>query len=155
MTSIPAAVVLALTLAAAHRLASPPAAQGRSIEDTKTSDSYRLTMPVLRKVLPALYAPGAQRCPRATDRDPNRLSIAEMTRSLERCAPVMQALSRVGVPAWEAAIVFGSLHRTGQRVAMQGGKASALPLGVVRDNALLLEQNDPEIRKLTRIGAES
>jgi hypothetical protein len=38
---------------------------------------------------------------------------------------------------------------------MQGGKASALPLGVVRDNALLLEQDDPEIRKLTKLGAES
>ncbi|HET8623002.1 MAG TPA: hypothetical protein VFM14_05530 [Gemmatimonadales bacterium] len=155
MTSIPTAVVLALTLAAADSLASPAAAQGRSIEDTKTIDSYRLTMPVLRKVLPALYAPGAQSCPREKDRDPNSLSIAAMTRSLERCAPGMQALSRAGVPAWEAAIVFGSLLRTGQRVAMQAGKESALPLGVVRDNALLLEHNDPEIRKLTKPGAEA
>ena len=155
MTSIPTAVVLALALAAAHCLASPAAAQRRSIEDIKTIDSYRLTMPVLRKVLPALYAPGAQRCPRATDRDPNSLSIAEMTRSLERCAPVMQALSRAGMPASEAAIVFGSLLRTGQQVAMQGGRASALPPGMARGNALLLEQNDPEIRKLTKTGAES
>jgi hypothetical protein len=33
--------------------------------------------------------------------------------------------------------------------------ASALPPGVARDNALMLEQNDPEIRKLTKTGAES
>lgn len=78
-----------------------------------------------------------------------------MTRSLERCAPVMQALSRAGMPASEAAIVFGSLLRTGQQVAMQGGRASALPPGMARGNALLLEQNDPEIRKLTKTGAES
>lgn len=155
MTSIPTAAVLALTLSGAFTLVAPAAAQGRSVADTKAIDRYRLTMPVLRKVLPALYAPGARSCPRAKDRDPNSLSLAEMTQSLERCAPMMQALARAGVPAREAAIVFGSLLRTGQRVAMQSGRASALPPGVARDNALLLEQNDPEIRKLTKTGAES
>lgn len=155
MTSIPTAAVLALTLSGAFTLVAPAAAQGRRVEDTKAIDSYRLTMTVLRKVLPALYAPGARSCPRAKDRDPNSLSLAEMTQSLERCAPMMQALARAGVPAREAAIVFGSLLRTGQRVAMQSGRASALPPGVARDNALLLEQNDPEIRKLTKTGAES
>lgn len=149
------APVLVLGVAGALLLASPARAQERSAEDLQAIDSYRLTMPMLRKVLPALYAPGAQSCPRAKDRDPNSLSIAEMTRSLERCAPVMQALERGGMPAREAAIVLGSLLRTGQRVAMQGGRASALPPGVARDNAVLLEQNDPEIRKLTKTGAES
>ena len=147
--------LLVLTLAGALLLASPVAAQGRSADDMKAIDSYRLTMPMLRKVLPALYAPGAQSCPRPKERDPNSLSIAEMTQSLERCAPVMQGLARAGVPAREAAIVFGSLLRTGQRVAMQSGRTTALPSGVARDNALLLEQNDPEIRKLTRTRAES
>ena len=149
------AAVFALTLVAALTLPSPAPAQVRSVAESKAIDSYRLTMPMLRKVLPALYAPGAQSCPRAKDRDPNSLSIAEMTRSLERCAPVIQALERGGMPAREAAIVLGSLLRTGQRVAMQGGRASALPPGVARDNAVLLEQNDPEIRKLTKTGAES
>jgi hypothetical protein len=146
---------LALVLAAPPGLAARAAAQGRSAEDTTTIDSYRLTMPVLRKVLPALYAPGAQSCARAKDTDPNTLSIAEMTGSLERCAPVMQSLKRAGVPARDAAIAFASLLRTGQQVAMRGGNASALPPGVLRDNVLLLEQNDPELRRLTKNGAQS
>lgn len=112
-------------------------------------------MPMLRNVLPALHAPGAQSCPGASGRDPHALGIAEMVQSLERCAPVVQSLKRAGVPARDAAIVLASLLRTSQQVAMQGGKASALPPGVVRDNALLLEQNDREIRKLTRTGAQS
>lgn len=41
------------------------------------------------------------------------------------------------------------------QVAMQSGRPGALPPGAARDNALLLEQNDPEIRKLTRTRAES
>ena len=73
----------------------------------------------------------------------------------QRCAPVMRALDRAGVPPREAAIVFASLLRTGQQVAVRGGKASALPAGVLRDNALLLEQNDPELRKLSNPGADS
>jgi hypothetical protein len=147
--------LLVLTLAGALLLGSPGVAQQRSADDRMAIDSYRLTMPMLRRVLPALYAPGAQSCPRPKERDPNSLSIAEMTRSLERCPPVAQALARVGVPVREAAIVFGSLLRTGQQVAMQSGRTTALPPGVARDNALLLEQNDPEIRKLTRTRAES
>ena len=147
------ATAFALALSAAPGLASPGAAQGRSAEDTRTIDSYRLTMPVLRKVLPALYAPEAQSCPRESGRDPHALGIAEMVQSLEGCAPIRQSLKRAGVPARDAAIVFASLLRTGQQVALQGGKASALPPGVLRDNALLLEQNDPELRRLTKNGA--
>jgi hypothetical protein len=149
------AAAFTLGLASVPGLASPAAAQGRSAEDTRTIDGYRLTMPVLRKVLPAFHAPGAQSCPRESGRDPHSLSVAEMVRSLERCAPILQALERAGVPARDAAIVFASLLRTGQQVAMQGGKASALPPGVLRDNALLLERNDPELRRLTKNGAQS
>jgi hypothetical protein len=145
----------ALALAAVAVLASPGAAQGRSAEDTRTIDAYRLTMPVLRKVLPALYAPEGRSCPRENGRDPHSLNLAEMTRSLERCGPVLQSLKRAGVSARDAAIVFASLLRTGQQVAMQGGKASAMPPGVLRDNALLLEENDPEIRKLVDTGGQS
>jgi hypothetical protein len=117
-----------------------------------TPEPGRLMVPMLRTVIPA---PGAQSCSRPKEPDPNSLSIAEMTRSSERCAPVMQAFARAGVPAGEAAIVFASMLRTGQQVALQSGKATALPPGVARENALLLEQNDPEIRKLTRNRAES
>ncbi len=149
------AAALALVLATAPAITSPGAAQGRSAEDNRTIDSYRLTMPMLRNVLPALHAPGAQSCARATGRDPHALGIAEMVQSLEQCAPVVLSLKRAGVPVRDAAIVFASLLRTGQQVAVRGGKASALPPGVLRDNALLLEQHDPELRRLTKIGAKS
>ena len=143
---------LALALLAAHGIAPPLAAQGRSAEETKAIDGYRLTMRVLRKVLPALYAPGGVPCERRKDRDPHTLSLAEMTHSLERCAPVLKALGRAGVPPREAALVFASLLRTGQQTAMRGGNARALPPGALRDNALLLEQNEAELGRLTKAG---
>ena len=146
---------LALVLTALLCFASSVAAQARSAADAMTIDNYRLTMPVLREVLPALYAPGAQACPRPAGRDPHTLGIAEMVQSLERCVPVMQSLTRAGLPSRDAAIAFASLLRTGQQVALHGGKAAALPAGVLRDNAVLLEQNEPEITKLTRTGAPS
>ena len=142
---------MVLALFAAGELA----AQGRSAADQQAIDGYRLTMPTLRKVLPALYSPGAQACEKPRDRDPHTLALTEMTRSLERCATVKQALTKAGVPPREAAMVFASLLRTGQQVAMHGGKASALRPGVLRDNAFLLEQNDAELRRLTRNGATS
>ena len=76
----------------------------------------------VRKVLPALYAPGAHACPRRAGRDPHTMGIAEMVQSLQGCAPVKQSLTRAGV---------------------------------LRATAMLLEQNDIEIRKLTRTGAPS
>ena len=130
-------------------------AQTRSGEDTKIIDSYRLTMPVLRKVLPALNAPGAQNCPRDGSRDPHTMSIADMVRMLERCSPVVDALRRAGVPTRDGAIVFASLLRTAKEVALQSGNASAIAPGALRDNALLVERNDPEIKRLTKTGAPS
>ncbi len=148
-------IALALALLGTSLQPRAAAAQGRSAEDARIIDGYRLTMPVLRKVLPALYAPGAQSCPRDRGRDPHTMSIADMVRMLERCAPVMQALRKAGVPARDGAIVFASLLRTAKEVALHAGDASAVAPGVLRDNALLLERNDPEIRRLTRTGASS
>jgi hypothetical protein len=112
-------------------------------------------MPVLRKVLPALYAPGAQGCPRDRTRDPHTMSIADMVAMLERCAPVVQSLRRAGIPVRDGAIVFASLLRTAREVALKSGKATDIAPGVLRDNALLLQQNDPELKRLTRNGASS
>jgi hypothetical protein len=148
----PLRIALALALLGASLHARAAVAQGRSVEDARIIDGYRLTMPVLRKVLPALYAPGAQSCPRDRGRDPHTMSIADMVRMLERCAPAVQALRKAGVPAREGAIVFASLLRTAKEVALHAG---AVAPGVLRDNALLLERNDPEIRRLTRTGASS
>ncbi|HEX6943119.1 MAG TPA: hypothetical protein VF128_09350 [Gemmatimonadaceae bacterium] len=131
------------------------AAQGRSAEDARVIDGYRLTMPVLRKVLPALSAPGAQNCPRDGSRDPHTMSIADMVRMLERCAPVVDALKRAGVPTRDGVIVFASLLRTAKEVALHSGNANGIAAGVLRDNALLVERNDPEIRRLTKTGGPS
>jgi hypothetical protein len=153
----PGAIGLALGLAlvTTSLLAPDAAAQGRSAEDARIIDSYRLTMPVLRSVLPALHAPGAQSCPRDRSRDPHSMSIADMVAMLERCAPVVQSLQRAGVSVRDGAIVFASMLRTGKAVALQSGNASAVAPGVLRDNALLLERNDPELKRLTRTGAPS
>jgi hypothetical protein len=131
------------------------AAQGRSAEDTRIIDGYRITMPVLRKVLPALNAPGAQNCPRDGTRDPHTMSIADMVRMLERCSPVVDALRRAGVPTRDGVIVFASLLRTAKEVALHSGNATAIAPGVLRDNALLVERNDPEIKRLTKTGGPS
>lgn len=149
------AAAFTLALVASHGLASPGAAQARSAEDTKAIDDYQLTMPMLRKVLPAMYAPGARRCEQRSQRDPMTLSLAEMTRTLEACSSVAKSLREAGVQPGEAALLSAALLNVSRQVALRGGKASALPPGVMRDNALLLEQNDPEIRKLTETGGQS
>jgi hypothetical protein len=149
------ATALTLAVVAAFGLAAPAAAQGRSAEDTRAVESYRLTMPMLRKVLPTMYAPGARSCKQQPQRDPMTLSLAEMTRTLEACSPVAKSLREAGVQPRDAAILYAALLNVSRQVALRGGNASALPPGVVRDNALLLEQNDPEIRKLTETGGQS
>ena len=137
-----------LALLPALMLASSAGAQGRSAADTKIVESYRLTMPVLRKVLPALSAPGAQSCPRDS-RDPRALSLAEMAQMIERCAPVAEAMRRASVPSREAALVMASMYRTAEAVAIRRGDASAVDPGPLRDNALLMQENDAEIKRLT------
>ena len=142
------ALALGLALLPSAILAPAAEAQGRSPADKRVVESHRLTMPALRKVLPALYAPGAESCPRDR-RDPRTLSLAEMTQMIERCAPMAQALRRTGVPSREAALVMASLYRTAEAIAIRQGDASAVDPGPLRDNALLLQQNDPEIKRLT------
>jgi hypothetical protein len=146
----PCRLALALALALFMSPISAPAAlaQGRSPADTRLVESHRLTMPMLRKVLPALSAPGAQSCPRDT-RDPRTLSLAEMAQMIERCAPMAQALRRTGVPSREAALAMASLYRTAEAVALRSGDATAVDPGPLRDNALLMQQNEPEIKRLT------
>ena len=142
------ALTLGLALLPSSMLVPAAAAQSRSPADTKLIESYRLTMPVLRKVLPALYAPGAVNCPRDRS-DPRALSLAEMGQMIERCPPMTQALRRAGVPSREAAIVLASLYRTAEAAALRNGDASAVNPGPLRDNALLMERNDAEIKRLT------
>jgi hypothetical protein len=149
------AALLAFGLAAAPGLASPGAAQGRSAEDTRMIESYRLTMPMLRKMLPAMHEMGTVRCGEHRPSDPHSLSLAEMTRRLEACSPVVTSLRQAGVQPRDVALVFAALLNVSRELGRRGGQASAVPPGVVRDNALLLERNDSEIRKLTRTGGQS
>ena len=151
MTTVPMCLRRAvLALIAAPLLASSAGAQSRSAEDARAIDGYRLTMPAIRRVLPALYAAGRESCRPERVQDAHALGLAEMTRSLERCAPVLQSLRRRGIAPRDAALFYASMLRVSQQLALRGGKSSALPPGVVRDNALLLERNDREIRQLTR-----
>lgn len=145
----PARLALAVGLALFPPMIVTPvaAAQGRSPADARLVESHRLTMPMLRKVLPALAAPGAESCPRDT-RDPRKLSLAEMAQMIDRCAPAAQALRRTGVPSREAALVMASLYRTSEAVAIRRGDVNAVDPGVLRDNALLMQENDAEIRRL-------
>ena len=142
------ALAFALALLSTTVMAPSAAGQGRSPADTRLVESHRLTMPMLRKVLPALYAPGARSCPRDT-RDPRTLSLSEMTQMIDRCAPMAQALRRAGVPSREAALVLASIYRTSEAVAIRRGDANAVDQGPLRDNALLMQQNDAEIKRLT------
>ena len=137
---------LGLALLPASMLAPAAAAQGRSPADARAIESYRLTMPMLKKVLPALAA-GVQACPRDR-RDPRTLGLAEMSQVIDRCPPMAQALGRAGVPAREAALVMGSLYRTSEAVALRSGDVNAVDPGPLRDNALLMQQNDAEIKRL-------
>lgn len=144
----PRRLALGLALLSVFLLAPTAEAQGRSAADARIVDGYRLTMPMLRKVLPALYVPGVESCPRDR-RDPRDLGIAEMVHMIERCPPMTQALRRAGVQTRDAAIVMASLYRTAEAVALQRGQVSAVAEGPLRDNALLLERHDPEIKGLT------
>ena len=141
------ALALGLALFPASMLAPAVAAQGRSPADARAIESHRLTMPMLRKVLPALYAPGAQDCPRDR-RDPRTLGLGEMSQMIDRCPPMAQALRRAGVPSREAALVMGSLYRTSEAVAIRRGDVNAVDAGPLRDNGLLMQQNDAEIKRL-------
>ncbi len=145
--------VLALAVIALHAPTARLAAQ-RSAADARIIDGYRLSMPVLRRVLPALSA-ATPACRAREKRDPHTLSIAEMTRSLEQCPPVMESLRRAGVPPRDAAIVFGSMLSTAMAMALGGGKVDAVPAGPLRDNALLLQENEDELGRLSRLRGTS
>jgi hypothetical protein len=141
------ALALGLALLPAATVAPAAAAQGRSPADARAIEGHRLTMPMLRKVLPALGAAGAQSCARVR-RVPRTLGLAEIALFIEHCAPMAQALRRTGVPAREAALVMGSLYRTSEAVALRSGDVNAVDPGPLRDNALLMQQNDAEIKRL-------
>ena len=124
----------------------------------QTAESYRLTMPVLRKVLPVLNATGVKtECPRngGLFRDVDAMRIAEMEAVLDRCVPVRRAAVAQGVSTREAALVAKALIRAGRRITEEesakatGGTPAPLPAGVLSDNVALVRQNEAEIARLS------
>ena len=142
---------------------SPAHSQGDALADARAVESYRLTMPVLRKVLPALYHPEARACEKGKNehRDPSRMSLAEMTARLEECAPVRNAVRQSGLSAREAALTLAALLRASRRSADEesaratGGQAPPLAPGPLRDNVQLIRDNEAELGRLTRSGEQA
>ena len=151
---------LAALVALCAGLAAPSRAypQGDAQADARAIESYRLTMPVLRKVLPALYHPDAGACEKGKNenRDPSRMPLAEMTARLEECAPVRNAVRRSGLSTREAALTLAALVRASKRSAEEesakaaGGQAPATGPGPLKDNVRLIRDNEAELGRLAR-----
>ena len=135
-----------------------PGSAAAAQKQAAASADYRLTMPMLRKALPALYAAGKERC---TERQRSPQEIAEMTvaqmeAELEGCAPVQRAAAAQGVSTRELAQVSKALLEAGHRMAEEesakatGGTAAALPAGALRDNVGLVRQNEAELGRLIK-----
>ena len=146
--------LLGLTFCALTVLSSEAAAQ----QQAGANSDYRLTMPVLRKALPALYAAGKERC---TERQRSPQEIAEMTvaqmeAELDGCAPVQRAAAAQGVTTRELAQVSKALLQVGHRMAEEesakatGGTAAPLPPGALRDNVATVRQNEAELGRLIK-----
>jgi hypothetical protein len=121
------------------------------------AERYRLTLKALRAVIPAVQGPAQSRCEKpAAKRDPFAMTLAEMTATLDRCAPVRAELAKAGVSSKEAASVLGAFLYAGRRITEEesaialGQSAAPLPPGALKDNVALLRQHDAELRRLTR-----
>ena len=138
-------------------LAAHDAAAQRQTSASADAD-YRLTMPVLRKALSALYAPGAQtECAtsQAEFPDVRSMSVAEMEKLLQECRPIQDAAAAQSISIRELAQVYKALTLAGYRMAdeesakVSGGTAAPLPPGALRDNVALVRQNDAELGRLS------
>ena len=117
---------------------------------------YRLTMLVLRKAIPVLYAAGKESCTRRRrdQRELAEMTVAQMESELEGCAPVQRAAAAHGISTRELAQVSKALMQVGHRMAEEesakvtGGTAAALPSGVLRDNVTLVRQHEAELGRL-------
>jgi hypothetical protein len=151
---VSSALLLTARDVAAQRTRPTAANDGRA-----EAESYRLTMPVLRRVLPVLHAPGVTtECPRqgGAFRDVDAMPVTEMQAVLDRCAPVRRAAAAHGVSTREVALAAKALMRAGRRITeeesakVSGGTPAPLSAGALRDNVLLVRQNEAEIGRLSR-----
>ena len=147
---------LLLGLACCAFLVFAPEAAAQN--ESGASSDYRLTMPVLRKALPALYAAGKERCTerRRTPQEIAAMTIGQMEAELQGCAPVQRAASAQGITTRELAQVSKALLQAGHRMAEEesakatGGTAAPLPPGLLRDNVVLLRQNEAELGRIVK-----
>ena len=147
-------LLLGLACCALLVSASDAAAQ----KESGAASDYRLTMPVLRKAIPALYAGGKARCTQR-QRSPQEIAamtVAQMEVELQGCAPVQRAAAAQGVTTRELAQVSKALLQAGHRMAEEesakatGGTAAPLPSGALRDNVALVRQNEAELGRLIK-----
>jgi hypothetical protein len=148
-----AAIPLALTLLVAR----PGSAQQGYPSGPPGAEQYRLTLAALRKVMPALRGQSQAACRQGeAKRDPFAMTLAEMAAALKRCEPVRAALAKTGASTSEAATVFGAVLYAGRRITQEesakaaGSQAPPLPAGPLKDNVVLLRENEAELRRLTQ-----
>jgi hypothetical protein len=115
-------------------------------------------MPTLRKVLPALYHPDGLACEKGENDtlDPATMPLDDIIARLERCAPMRDAVVKSGVSTREAALTLAALTRASRRWTDEesakalGGQAQPLAPGPLKDNLMLIRENEAELGRLTR-----
>ncbi|MEP6689440.1 MAG: hypothetical protein ABJC36_13910 [Gemmatimonadales bacterium] len=151
-------LALALALGACVCCASLAGAQTGRDADAGVGRDYRLTMPTLRQVLPALFNPETQKACTARSgepRNPQAMTLAQLTAKIERCAPMRSALARSGASTREAALTLAAMVRAGRRMTeeesakVSGGTVAPLPDGALKDNVALLRRHEAELKQLT------
>ena len=147
-----------VSLALPALVACDAGAQRQPSTASASAEDYRLTMPILRKALSVLNAPGADaECAKPEDGsgDMRSMSVAEMERRMAECPPVQRAAAAQGISLAELARAYKALTLAGYRMAeeesakLSGGSAAPLPPGALRDNVALLRDNEAEIARLT------
>ena len=133
-------------------------AQSRPLPSTADPGEFRLTMPLLRKALPILHAPGAEEeCHQAGEesRDLLAMSLAQVEQRMAECPPIRKAAAAQKASLRELALTYKTLLIASYRIAEEeiakarGGTAAPLPPGAVRDNVALLRANDAEVARLS------
>ena len=130
-----------------------PSAASAGVED------YRLTMPVLRKALPVLYAPEAQgKCRRPGEEmsEVAAMSITEMETRLEACEVIRGGAAAQGISLRELALVSKAIMLASYRMAQEesakatGRTAPPLPPGALADNVAVMRQHEAELARLSK-----
>lgn len=158
LTSRVVGALVALALPALPLAACDANAQRQQQPTSTEGDDYRLTMPVLRKALPVLYAPEAKKeCAEQESelRDVRAMGVGQMEKLLDQCPPAKRGAAEAGISTRELAQVWKALTLAIYRMAeeenakVRGGTATPLPPGALRDNVALFRQNEAELARFS------